>query len=438
MAKRTTRTAPEPPNPSFPEFGSPTRPMTTGRRLFVMAKDQTGPGIKALDNLAGLKVAASSDFASRASATSQADVLLERLGIAVVKPDPDQEARLMAAAADESNPHILAMEPELMCYASGSIPVDLEYLRGWRDATAALYERLEGGKPALAEAEALDEAQFTWGLQRCGVDTTLFSGFGINVAVLDTGFDLQHPDFVGRTIESKSFVMGQTVDDGHGHGTHCIGTACGPQSPGGSRPRYGIAHGASIFVGKVLSNSGSGPDGGILEGIDWAMVNGCAVVSMSLGAQGPLSVAYETAGQRALDAGTLILAAAGNDSGRPGTIMPVGRPANSVSILAIAAIDEALNIASFSNGGTPDGGGQIDLAGPGVRVLSAAPRQTALVSKSGTSMATPHMAGLAALYAQASPTARGLALKSLLLQSAQRLSLPSTDVGSGLGKAPLR
>jgi subtilisin len=173
-----------------------------------------------------------------------------------------------------------------------------------------------------------------------------------------------------------------------------------------------------------------------LEGIEWAVVNGCSVVSMSLGAQGPVSIAYETAGQRALDAGTLVIAAAGNESTRPGFIAPVGRPANSVSVLAIAALDEALNIAGFSNGGTLDDGGQIDLAGPGVRIFSAAPHQTGLVRKSGTSMATPHVAGLAALYAQAFPASRGLALKALLLQNAKRLSLPSTDVGSGLVQAP--
>lgn len=344
----------------------------------------------------------------------------------------------MAAAADDSNPHILAIEPEMMCYATGSISVDLDYLRGWRDASAALYDQLAGGKITEAEVEDLDESQFTWGLQRCGVDTTLFSGFGVKVAVLDTGFDLQHHDFVGRTVVSQSFVAGQDVDDGHGHGTHCVGTACGPLRPDGGRPRYGIANAASIYVGKVLGNDGRGADGGILAGMEWAVTNGCQVISMSLGSQGPVSAAYEAAGERALDAGTLVVAAAGNDSRRPGLIVPVERPANCISILAIAAIDQALNIASFSNRGDADGGGQIDLAGPGVRILSAAPHQTTLVLKSGTSMATPHIAGLAALYAQASPTSRGLALKSLLVQNAQRLTLPSLDVGSGLGKVPPR
>ena len=436
MPKRSSRTARVALEETLQDRGSPSHPTATGRMLVVMERGQVKSARKSLENTAGLSVAASSDFAAGATGSNQADVLLETLGIAVVTPDPNQGASLMSAAADEGNPSILAVEPELICYALGSVPVDLEYLRGWRDATAYLYDRLSQGPAAAQEAGVQDESQFTWGLQACGIDTTAFNGLGIKVAVLDTGFDLQHPDFVGRTVESKSFITGQTVDDGHGHGTHCIGTACGPQRPTDERPRYGIAYGASIFAGKVLSNGGSGPDGGILEGIEWAVVNGCSVVSMSLGAQGPVSIAYETAGQRALDAGTLVIAAAGNESTRPGFIAPVGRPANSVSVLAIAALDEALNIAGFSNGGTLDDGGQIDLAGPGVRIFSAAPHQTGLVRKSGTSMATPHVAGLAALYAQAFPASRGLALKALLLQNAKRLSLPSTDVGSGLVQAP--
>ncbi|MDF2780635.1 MAG: peptidase and in kexin sedolisin, partial [Geminicoccaceae bacterium] len=106
---------------------------------------------------------------------------------------------------------------------------------------------------------------------------------GIRLAVLDTGMDLQHPDFATRAVQSQSFVTGQAVQDGHGHGTHCIGTACGPAAPQ-RLPRYGVATNAEVFAGKVLSNQGSGADRGILAGIQWAMVNRCAVVSMSLGA----------------------------------------------------------------------------------------------------------------------------------------------------------
>ena len=131
---------------------------------------------------------------------------------------------------------------------------------------------------------ALDETQATWGLQATKVVNCCRTGTGIRVAVLDTGFDLQHPDFAGRTIKSKSFVTGEAVQDGHGHGTHCIGTALGREVPAGGRPRYGVAYEAEIFAGKVLSNAGSGADTGILAGIEWAVANKCAVISMSLGA----------------------------------------------------------------------------------------------------------------------------------------------------------
>lgn len=169
---------------------------------------------------------------------------------------------------------------------------------------------------------------------------------------MDTGLDLTHPDFVGRNITSKSFISGEQVQDLVGHGTHCIGTACGPLNlPDPAAPmRYGIAYNAEIFAGKVLDNQGSGADGSILAGIDWAIANGCQIISMSLGAatvQGEaFSRIYERAAQRALSRGTLIIAAAGNESRNRFTGKrrvppnPVGRPANCPSIMAVAAIDQ--------------------------------------------------------------------------------------------------
>ncbi len=134
---------------------------------------------------------------------------------------------------------------------------------------------LEGGTvPApiagQARAAAFNESAVTWGLQATRVPESNWSGRGIKVAVLDTGFELNHPDFAGRTINSQSFVPGEAVQDGHGHGTHCIGTSMGPRVPD-PLPRYGIAFEADIFVGKVLSNQGSGDDGDIFAGINWAI-----------------------------------------------------------------------------------------------------------------------------------------------------------------------
>ena len=103
-----------------------------------------------------------------------------------------------------------------------------------------------------------------------GADASTQTGQGIRIAVLDTGLDLSHPDFAGRSIETKSFAAGQPVQDGNGHGTHCAGIAAGPAKPA-RQVRYGVAGEAELYVGKVLGDEGSGGDGGILEGIDWAI-----------------------------------------------------------------------------------------------------------------------------------------------------------------------
>jgi subtilisin len=294
-------------------------------------------------------------------------------------------------------------------------------------------------EPVPEAALALSEAELTWGLQLTRAGFSRQTGAGIRVAVLDTGMDLQHPDFATRVVQSQSFVPGQTVQDGHGHGTHCIGTSCGPAAPQ-RLPRYGVATGAEIFAGKVLSNQGSGADRGILAGIQWAIVNSCAVVSMSLGAPTrigtPPSVIFEQVGQRALRAGTLIVAAAGNESDRPSIINPVGHPANCASIMAVAAVDQQLRVARFSNAGLNAQGGQVDIAAPGVSIHSTWPRPVLYNRISGTSMATPHVAGIAAQLAEANPAARGAALWALLVQTARRLPLLARDVGAGLVQAP--
>jgi subtilisin family serine protease len=97
--------------------------------------------------------------------------------------------------------------------------------------------------------------------------TSAYSGQGVRVAVLDTGMDLEHPDFVGRNPVTRSFVADESVQDGHGHGTHCIGTSCRPRVPA-QLPRFGIAYDAQIHARKVLSNRGSDTDSQILGGIE--------------------------------------------------------------------------------------------------------------------------------------------------------------------------
>jgi len=435
----------------------PIVPVTTGRILVVLRKDQMRAGLSALSDRAGLdlsRVASTADFAAEVGIASETlattpTVVFEQLGVAVIRPEPDQFEAMTAATI--ASPAIQASEPEQVEYvlANGLIEpgraVPAEYLRGYQGAVNQLIDGLLGGarvsQRAVAEAviTAPDLSQATWGLYASRVVESQFSGRGIRVAVLDTGMDLNHSDFAARSITHQSFIQGQGVQDGHGHGTHVIGTACGPLRPA-ILPRYGVAYEAEIFAGKVLSNEGSGPDGGILAGIDWAISNGCRIVSMSLGApvgmgQRPSAV-YEEVGQRALDAGTLIIAAAGNESSRPLFIAPVGRPANSRTIFAVAAVDSSHAAADFSNGGINPNGGEVNTAAAGVGVYSSVPLPRRYATFNGTSQATPHVSGIAALYLQADPGLSALDLARLLLRSTQSLPLPRRDVGAGLVQAP--
>jgi len=436
------------------------QPEITGRYLVLFREGETDSAVQVLSDQLGMRAVRSSQFLAEgvaADALANENIIFDSLGVAVVNAPPDQMAPLSALAAEDSN--ILAVEPERIVYALEEVslrrmqqlreaplamsPALTDYLHGYYAAVSHLVDDLASEKSTVSTEIAIQgtivEDKFTWGLQLTNIPSTRFTGKGIRVAVLDTGFDFGHPDFVGRKIMAKSFINGQTPDDGHGHGTHCVGVACGPAHPT-QLPRYGIASDAEIYVGKVLSNAGSGADGGILAGIDWAITNKCAVVSMSLGAATsvgqPYSAVYEAIARRALAAGTLIVAAAGNESNRPGTIAPVGHPANCPSIMAVAAVDVNMATAFFSCGGRNPDGGQVDIAGPGVAVRSSWPRPTLYRSISGTSMATPHVAGIAALYGEANPGMRGGSLGWLLLQSARRIGLPTLDVGAGLVQAP--
>lgn len=378
----------------------------TGRQIITFNASATAADMKAALTDLG-PMAAASDWNGSDVDMDQigdaATLLFEQTGTAILTPAGMPVGVASTDAMVAQAPAIRAIDPELFAFPS---------------ATAA---------PPYA----------TWGLlatnvlnsQNSGGGNSQYSGLGIKVAVLDTGMDLNHPDFAGRMITHSSFVPGQSVQDLFGHGTHCIGTACGPRSPA-SAPGYGIAHKAHIFVGKVLSNSGTGSTGGILAGINWAIANECHVISMSLGSKAPPQPYYEQAARRALAARCLIVAAAGNDSNRPSYIHPTGAPGNSPSIMAVAALDPGLNVAVFSNGG------KIEIAGPGVDVFSSVPMPRQYATFSGTSMATPHVAGIAALIAESNPAYRGAALAAELRAKAKALPLAASDVGSGLVWAP--
>lgn len=422
----------------------PREPETTGKYLVLLQEEaDIGTNIQSLRDSAGISsVVQTSDFESGAldleEIPEEGAAIFDKLNVAVCSLNSDQLESMNAACCDEKST-ILAVEEERVIYAIGSD----EYLKGYRDGIEDMSRRLIEGEEREEEEEFINGKGApgqgaTWGLQATGVVHSKYSGRGIRLAVLDTGMDLKHPDFAGRAIIHKSFIPGESAQDinDHGHGTHCIGTACGGLN---ASLRYGVAYNAEIYVGKVLGGAkGRGKSGSVLAGIDWAIKQQCQIVSMSLGAQPSknFSQIHEKIAQRAMKNGTLLIAAAGNESNRPSYIAPVSHPANCPSIMAVAALDSRLSIAPFSCGGLNPTGGQVDIAGPGVSVYSSVPMPTRYNSMSGTSMATPHVAGIAALVAEAFPYADPQALWGLLTRNAIRLSISSRDAGSGLVVSP--
>ena len=413
----------------------------TGRFVATFKEGAVDAGSKSFTTNHGMRVADARDYDHQAITLDNvagADaVVFPEIGVALIGGAAAQERGITAAAEISADSAIASIDPEYFVFhhavtdaffrtlGSGT-PNPSDYLRGFLRAAETIARDLGGAgvttPPSDHEQQALALGA-TWGLVACKVPPSTRSGAGIKVAVLDTGLDLGHPDFAGRTITSATFV-GQPVQDLHSHGTHCIGTSCGPQAPAGSTPRYGIAYRAAIFAGKVMSNSGSSVGGSVLAGMNWAIANGCQVISMSLGSQSSVQPYYTAAGQSALNKGLLMIAAAGNAAG------PTGAPANSPTILSVAALDTNLTPASFSDFG------KVEISSPGVNIFSSVPRPTLYGYKSGTSMATPHVAGCAALWAETSATLRGMALWNKLRQAAKPLPFPPTKVGSGLVQAP--
>ncbi|THA34268.1 peptidase [Streptomyces sp. A1277] len=253
-----------------------------------------------------------------------------------------------------------------------------------------------------------------------------YDGKGIKVAVLDTGIDAGHPDVKDRILETRSFVPGEEVDDKNGHGTHVASTIAGSGAASDGLNR-GVAPAAGLLVGKVLSDEGSGADSGIIEAMEWAKAEGADVVSMSLGSSipddgtDPMSQAVNSL---SADGGPLFVIAAGNAYGA-GT---VGSPGSADKALTIAAVDKQDGRADFSSMGplVRSYGLKPDLSAPGVDINAAASQSVPGIegmyqSMSGTSMATPHVAGAAAILKQRHPDWTGQRIKDALMTSSKVL-----------------
>ena len=265
-----------------------------------------------------------------------------------------------------------------------------------------------------------------------------YDGTGVTVALLDTGVDVNHPDLSTQISDTQSFVPDEGIADVVGHGTHVASTIVGTGAAQGGYYK-GVAPGAHLEVGKVLDNTGTGQDSWVLAGMQWAAQSGAKVVNMSLGdsmpsdGSDPMSQAVD-----ALSAqyGTLFVIAAGNAG--PDSISTPGAAA---AALTVGAVDKQDALAWFSSTGplTQSGALKPDLVAPGVDITAARSQEmndggTGLYTTlSGTSMATPHVAGSAAILAQQHPTWTGEQLKEQLMSSAKGLAdgYSPFEIGTG-------
>lgn len=295
----------------------------------------------------------------------------------------------------------------------------------WGDATKEILKRMAGLKPAVTP-----DPEQPWGIRRVNAEASWTAprgqGQGTAVAIIDTGISRSHPDLAGLVIGGFNALdpkKPDAWDDDQGHGSHVAGTIAGKRDGKGV---VGVAPMAKLYAVKVLDAEGNGGFSSVIAGIEWAAKKGIKVANMSLGADEG-SEALKRAVTAANKSGLLIVAAAGNSGG------PVGFPASYPETLAIAASDSKDAVADFSSRGT-----EVDFIAPGVDVKSVK-MEGGWVELSGTSMATPHVAGLAAL-AVARGASTPAAVRAMLKKAATPLpGLAATLQGMGMidaGKLP--
>lgn len=269
-----------------------------------------------------------------------------------------------------------------------------------------------------------------------------YDGKGTKVAVLDTGADAGHPDLKGRIGASKNFTDSEDASDRDGHGTHTTSTVGGSGAASDGK-RKGVAPGAELLNGKVLNDYGYGETSWIIAGMQWAVDEGADVVSMSLGnpartdCSDPMSQAAEALARKSEN--TLFVIAAGNTG--PGN-NTVSSPGCAPSVLTVGAVDRDDSTASFSSRGPVYGSHtlkpEITAPGVGISAASAGGRGVyAYRSMSGTSMATPHVAGAAAIVRQRHPDWSAQRIKAALVSSAES-RIPGDVRETGAGRLDVR
>ncbi|MGX1880535.1 S8 family peptidase [Streptomyces sp. NPDC055287] len=323
-------------------------------------------------------------------------------------------------------------------------PVDGLALKADKKKTADFWQDITGSRSRAAsglEKLWLDrkvEANLERSTKQVGAGLAWAAGYdgkGTKVAVLDTGADTGHPDLAGRITAAKNFTDSPDTDDRQGHGTHTLSTVGGSGAASDGRKK-GVAPGADLLNGKVLNDGGSGAASWIIAGMQWAVDQNADVVSMSLGSPvptdctDPMSVAAEELAQ---NKGTLFVVAAGNTGPSLNT---VSSPGCAPGVLTVGAVDRDDSTAQFSSRGPAVGTHTLkpEIAAPGVAISAAAAGGRGVYayrSMSGTSMATPHVAGAAAVLKQRHPDWTAQQIKAALVSSAARTPGDVRETGGG-------
>ncbi len=343
---------------------------------------------------------------------------------------PTADGIVLVAVDDTGRPEIVTETRDDAAATAASLSADpeLELVAVESDRPVSIM----GAPTALAATTTLagdPHRHHQWALNALAIEGpwALSTGAGIDVAVIDTGVAGTHPDLAGRLCSGVAFLGGDGVaqegggaTDPHGHGTHVAGSIAAVRNNGIGIA--GVAPSARVLPIRVLDAQGSGSSSDVARGITWAVDHGAEVINLSLG--GPHSQAVQTAVDYAESLGVVVVAAAGN----AGVGGPPNYPAALEQVVAVASHEPNGAVSTFSTRGA-----YVDVAAPGSGILSTA-RDGSWVYMSGTSMATPHVAGVVALLLDDEPGLTPLQVRERLNTTATDAGTPGHDTSYGWGR----
>jgi subtilisin family serine protease len=424
----------------------------TGRYLVPFKAGREAKAIKLIRSVTGLSASRVYRSRSRVSFVTPPEqperiVSYSKVRVVVVDATQTHSDALNLAASDPTSP-ILGSEPEY-----------------WREAQTV------AGPPPYADDGAPGPG-VSWGLKAVGVDASSPTGADVKLAVLDTGLDRTHDDWVDRVPDSRcrNFAAGaggvidpDDHDDRNGHGTSTAGVAAGraapastPEPVGGAlvQRRYGVAPEAKLYVCRVLGTRANragtgGKDAWMIAAVDAMLSTGVDIILIPAGGPSPTagdSLTYNQLGDRAIESGCLIVAAAGNTVARGGPSGPVLWPAKARGFMAVGAVNHRLRLPNFSPTPTTSALPRelVNVVGPGVGIWSSWLKSGTVLETftNGTSLACAFVAGIAALRhdASAATPVTGAALWNDIVATAQTANLGPDPTGrrfgAGLAVAP--